>query len=159
MRPVREGESQEHPGHRALRAGRESVAGEWYAITTRGAIEDLRPVARVVIDEARRLEGEGYIRLHVIVVMPDHCHMMFELLGPSSLPRVMQLIKGRSSRTANQALSRKGPLWMEAYYEHLIHDGRDAHEQWWYFVQNPVREGLADRWDDYAHTYTGQHAI
>ena len=115
-------------------------------------------MTRLIIDEARRLEDEGRIRLHV-VVMPDHCHMILELLGSAGLPQVRQLLKGRSSRIANQALNRTGPLWMEAYYEHLIHDGRDAREQWWYVVQNPVREGLADKWEEYPHIHTGRHVI
>ena len=140
------------PGHKALRIGRESVHYEWYAATVCANGVDLVPAAPAIIDAARALADEKLIALHCIVVLADHCHLMFSLSGGKTLAEVMQRFKGRSSRLANRALGRRGPLWQPAYYEHLIRDPEDAYSHWWYIVQNPVRRGLVERWQDYPWT-------
>jgi len=140
------------PGHEALRAGRESVPHEWYAVTVCANGVGLVRVARVIIGVAQQLAVEGLITLHCVVILPDHCHLMFSLSGDKTLSEVMRLFKGRSSRLANRTLRRAGPLWQSAYYEHLIRDPGDAYSQWWYIVQNPVRRGLVEQWHDYPWT-------
>ena len=142
------------PGYRALRAGRQSVPAEWYVVTTCSAGLDLRPAASIIIEQARALEAEGLIKLYTIVVMPDHCHLVFELNTGPELARVMQLLKGRSSRAANRRLQRRGPLWQDGFHEHLLHSPREAYAAWWYVLANPVRRGLVARWEDHPHTYT-----
>ncbi|MGZ4809310.1 MAG: transposase [Thermoanaerobaculia bacterium] len=52
------------------------------------------------------------------IVMPDHVHAVLQPLSdhkglPHSLQRIFQLIKGRTSRFINQALSRKGTVWQD----------------------------------------------
>ncbi len=141
------------PGHRALRAGRESVAGEWYAVSAGSAGFDLRLVAQEIIAVARALEAEGLIDLCCIVVMPTHCHLLFELREACDLAGAMKRLKGRSSREANAALGRRGPLWRAAYHDHLVRTEDDARAQWWYIIENPVRAGLVDEADQYPHTY------
>jgi putative transposase len=142
------------PGHRALRVGRQSVEGEWYAITTSGRGLDLRLAGSVVIEQARRLEAEGLVALYTIVVMPDHCHLVFELKGSATLGRVIQLLKGRSARAANVSLARRGSVWCAGYHERLLRCADEAYAAWWYVLNNPVRRGLVERWEDYPFTYT-----
>jgi len=144
----------EGPGHQALRGARASEAGQWYAIATRAAVPDLRPVSSVIIEEGRRLDDEGAIRLHAIVAMPDHIHLLVTLLGDTTLDRAMKLLKGRSSRRANERLQRTGSLWQPAYYDRRLRDPREAYAQWGYILENPIQRGLVDDWRDYPHCFT-----
>ncbi len=144
------------PGHRSLRAGRESVAGEWYAITTRAAGFDLRRVGKEIIAVAQEIETEGFIDLYCIVVMPDHCHLLFALRDGADLGGVMMRFKGRAPRRANETLSREGVLWQRAYYDRLLRSEDEARAQHWYLLDNPVRRGLADTVDAYPWTHSRQ---
>ena len=100
------GSSERRPGHRALRAGRESVEGEWYAVTACGAGVDLTWAAPSIIATARGLDAEGAIELHCVVVMPDHCHLMLTLGEGRELSEVMRLFKGRGLTRQIDSLSR-----------------------------------------------------
>jgi putative transposase len=137
-----------------LRAGRQSVPSEWYAVTTCSVWPDLRPAGDKIIAEARRLEDEDLVELYAVVAMPDHVHLLFALLGEVTLGRVMKLFKGRSSRAANKVLGGSGSLWQRAYYDHLIRGRDESYAHWWYILQNPVRRNLVEEWEDYPHTYT-----
>ena len=142
------------PGHRALRGGRASGTGHWYAVTTRAVVRDLRPVSACIIDEGKRLDAEEVIQLHALVVMPDHTHILLALLGDTTLERAVKLLKGRSSRRVNGLLGRSGALWQPAYYDRRLRSPDEAYAQWGYILENPVRRGLVGDWHDYPHCFT-----
>jgi REP element-mobilizing transposase RayT len=130
------------------------VEGETYGVTTCGAGLDLRLAGPEITGQARQLDTEGYVVLYTIVVMPDHCHMVFRLQGDATLDGVMQLLKGRSARAANQRLGRRGSMWRRAFFEHLMHSPDETYHAWWYTLNNPVRRGLVENWEEYPFTYT-----
>ena len=130
------------------------MAGEWYAITTCSRGVDLRPGASIVIETAKALDEEGLVALFAVVVMPDHCHLVFELRDGATLADVMQLLKGRSSHAINRVMGRRGALWQRGFYEHLVRSPDEGYAAWWYVLNNPVRRGWVTRWEDYPHTYT-----
>ncbi len=94
------------------------------------------------------------IRLHLVVVMPDHVHMLFTPVEVCagrwpSLPWLMQSIKSFSSREVNRLRGRSGRLWQDEYRDEIIRDREEFYAKLEYTGLNPVRAGLVGRWLDY----------
>jgi putative transposase len=96
------------------------------------------------------------IKLHVhgMVVMPDHVHMVFTPLKDRegqafSLAEIMNGIKGASAHTINKALNRKGPVWQDESFDHILRSDEKIREKVEYICQNPVIKGLAAKEDEY----------
>jgi REP element-mobilizing transposase RayT len=91
----------------------------------------------------------------VAVVMPDHVHMIFTPLidydGMEifSLARIMDAIKGSSAHKINKALGRKGRVWQPESFDHVLRSSENLDAKIQYLLDNPVRGGLACRWDEY----------
>jgi putative transposase len=91
--------------------------------------------------------------LFAFVVMPDHLHLLLRIGEATTLARVMQKIKGRSSRHLNQSLGAGGSLWQKGYYEHGIRNELDFNEKLTYIVHNPVKAGLAAAVGEYPYCF------
>jgi putative transposase len=93
--------------------------------------------------------------LHVVVVMPDHVHLIFTPLVDHqgmevfSLAKIMDAIKGASAHKINRALGRRGRVWQAESFAHVLRssEGLDAKVQ--HLIENPVRPGLAQEWSQY----------
>jgi REP element-mobilizing transposase RayT len=89
------------------------------------------------------------IELDAAVVMPDHVHAIFRILGTCDLSYVLQRIKGRSAREINRALNREGPVWLDESFDHIVRHEAELQEKIEYIKQNPVKRGLVPRSEDY----------
>ena len=156
--PVR---SDETPRDRSLRMGRRlfELADEALdqSLSLRGSprwLEDER-VARMMCDSLRFWDGVRY-SLHRYVVMPNHVHLLMEPLlkdeavpcadgGPGPrwpLAKIMQGLKGYTSREANRLLGRHGAFWQDESFDHWVRDEADYHRVRAYIDLNPVVAGL-----------------
>jgi len=147
-----------------------------YRRTLPHILKDNRPVfitfgtfkRRELPTEARQLvldcclrERGATIDLHALVVMPTHVHLLFTALRNAegwlvSLPQVMRLIKGRSAHFLNQLLDRRGPVWQEESFDHVLRSNESLSEKVNYICQNPVRAGLVGREVDYRWLWRGE---
>ncbi len=93
--------------------------------------------------------GERYT-LDAYVIMPDHVHVLLNPLAGWSLARVLQGIKGFSSRQINRNLGRKGAFWQDESFEHLVRNEQDWLDKFNYIHNNPVTAGLVNRPEDYS---------
>src|SRR5208283_5396128 len=96
-----------------------SVSGATYFVTFRSGVF-LPPSARDLIVTVIRGFTLEYIDLDAGVVMPDHVHLILRPLKNEKLGRVLHLIKGRSARQVNRLLTRRGRLWMDESFDHII---------------------------------------
>jgi REP element-mobilizing transposase RayT len=99
-------------------------------------------------------ERGATIDLHAVVVMPTHAHLLFSPLRNAEgwlvcLPQVMRLIKGRSAHFINRLLDRRGPVWQEESFDHVLRSNESLNEKVNYICQNPVRAGLVGGEKDY----------
>ncbi len=75
--------------------------------------------------------------------MPDHVHLVFTPLaddnGPLSLPEIFQKAKSESAHRINRLLQRKGHVWQDESFDHVLRreEGIDAKLD--YMRLNPVR--------------------
>ncbi len=104
------------------------------------ALKDLR-AARIVEDAVLYSDGERY-RLLAWVVMPNHVHMLLEMIDGHSLSRIMQSLKVRTARECNRVLGRSGRFWEPEYYDRYIRNERHLMNAMRYIHQNPVAAGL-----------------
>jgi putative transposase len=119
-------------------------------------------VANAVAMSLQKLDGEAY-RLDSYSVMSNHVHVVFkpflsendlrEVLNedgrPSftsehpSLSRIMQSVKGGSSRECNRILSRAGQFWEHESFDHVVREGK-FYQTIKYVLNNPVKAGLVN---------------
>ncbi len=94
------------------------------------------------------------IRLHAVVIMPDHVHLLFQPLRdhdgwPIPLVTILQCMKGVTAHRINKLLHLSGPVWEEESFDHVLRSDESLKEKCEYLRQNPVRKGLFARPDEY----------
>jgi REP element-mobilizing transposase RayT len=94
------------------------------------------------------------IRIHAVVIMPDHAHLLFTAIRDAkgwtfALPEILRAIKGSSARSINRLSGRTGPVWQDESFDHVLRGDESLRETIEYIRQNPVREGLVERPEDY----------
>ncbi len=65
----------------------------------------------------------------------------------------MHMLKGYSAHEANGVLKRQGKFWQAESYDHFVRDGAELERIIYYVVNNPVKAGLVDDWDQWPWTY------
>jgi len=140
-------------GQKQLRKGRFSNRGCLYFITTscfnRQRIFIEKNVVQIVFDTIDWLENKGYIDCYFVILMPDHMHLIFQLLGEKTLSEVMKSLKGYTGRKIKEYLRLETKVWQEQYYDHQIRKNEDFIEIMKYCLYNPVRAGLVETPFDY----------
>ena len=98
-------------------------------------------------------DGKDY-QLICYTIMPNHIHLIFELLPENrGISKIMQSIKRISAMESNKILKRKGSFWQDESYDHLVRDDVELYFLIKYVLMNPVAAGLTKEWDKWKHTY------
>jgi REP element-mobilizing transposase RayT len=92
--------------------------------------------------------------MHVVVVMPDHVHLLFSPLQDDAdeyygLAEIMGGIKGASAHSINKLLARRGPVWQDESFDRVLRNDENVRHKAEYIFDNPVRKGLVASADDY----------
>jgi tetratricopeptide (TPR) repeat protein len=95
-------------------------------------------IARIVADAIRHFDGDRY-ELAAWCLMPNHVHLIIKPRAGHQLGDIIRGIKTFSANQANKLLSRTGAFWMEEYYDHIIRDMDDFHNQLAYLKRNPAK--------------------
>jgi putative transposase len=103
--------------------------------------------ALLFLETLQHYRREGHYKLYDFVVMPDHVHL---LLTPQeiTLERTVQLIKGGFSRK----IGSKFPVWQRGFTDKRMRDREDFMTHRTYIHQNPVRDRLCQRPEDYPYS-------
>ena len=111
-----------------------------------GFIKDSKAIlnqnGEIVKEELMKTEKvRKAINIDAFVIMPNHVHVIFELLeNMTALPNIIRGFKTFSSRRINNLRRQTGsPLWQRNYYEHIIRDEEDLMRVREYIVQNPLK--------------------
>jgi putative transposase len=137
-----------HPqkGHKNLREGRFSDINSLYFITINAV--DRRPFLSLpvlfsaVLESLANLHERQIIEPLCFVALPEHIHLVFQLLQ-TSLAKVISPLKSYSALRTNAALGRSGPVWARQYFEHRIRSNESLNQIIDYCRNNPVRRELA----------------
>lgn len=100
-----------------------------------------QPVAQLIQDSLEYFNGERY-QLHTQCVMPNHVHVVFELLEGYSLEKTLHSWKSYTATKANKLLNRSGIFWQKEYFDHLIRNEVSFERIVKYVLENPKKAGL-----------------
>ena len=143
---------QKHIHGKSLRIGRFSQVGHSYLVTC--VTQDRQPVftdfyiARMLVNELRRLHESETVLSFAWVIMPDHLHWLFQLRS-GSLATVAQAVKGRSAFEVNKVCGSKTLTWQRGYHDHAARAEEDLVKIARYVIANPIRAGLVETAGDY----------
>jgi putative transposase len=142
-----------HSAH--LRAFRRMAGGGTFLVTK--CLEPRRPllvddaavaVAETICHEARR----GRMLLAAFVVMPDHWHAVIGILPADSLSKRMGVISKWVSQKMERSLASTGVRLQDGYHDMRIRSSKQFSFSVDYARDNPVRDQLVERADDWPHS-------
>lgn len=88
--------------------------------------------------------------VHVLVTI-HHEHRPFHL--------TLKSLKGYSARKANEVLNRTGqPFWQSESYDHVVRDAAAFNRIVAYILNNPVKAGFIESWEDWPHSYWAENS-
>jgi len=106
--------------------------------------------ARAVVTSAFRFAvANERILLAAFVVMPDHWHGLFGLLGDWTLPRFMHGFMSFVGGTTAGTLKRWQTAWEDGYYDTKVKSLKQFDYVRDYIHQNPERKGLVQKAEDW----------
>jgi putative transposase len=80
--------------------------------------------------------------------MPDHVHLLAQgLTADASVRRFVHQAKQRSGYEFSRRFGQK--LWQPSWYDHVLREDDETPVVVSYVLQNPVRAGLVERFEDY----------
>ena len=97
--------------------------------------------AAIIANALQHFEGQR-TRLHAWVIMPNHVHVLTEILEGYSLPDLMESWKGYMARAINAHLGRSGTLWQKGYHDRLIRNWDHFRNVVRYIRDNPKKAAL-----------------
>lgn len=132
-------------------------------------------VAQIVKDAMHYYDKKVY-DLICYTVMSNHVHQVFTPIVDRDLSRqdrptddgsvdinvdlqfpvvtnILRLIKGRTSRECNKILNRSGTFWQHESYDHVVRDDKKLIRVVNYVLNNPVKAGLCEKWEDWKWNY------
>lgn len=113
----------------------------------------IRECAAIVKNCFHYSDGLDY-KLICYCIMPNHFHLVFELLeNNKGISKIMQSIKRISGKKCNIFLNRVGAFWQNESFDRCIRDEKELYFVIRYVLLNPVNAGLVENWRDWEHTY------
>jgi REP element-mobilizing transposase RayT len=114
-------------------------------------------LGRIVVQTMRYHELAGNAETLACVVMPDHVHWLFSLMGQTTLAQLVGSVKGYSANRIQKIRRERGeiidpvqPLWQEGYHDHALRQEEDVKSVARYIIGNPLRAGLVENIGDYS---------
>lgn len=97
--------------------------------------------ARSAVEALYFIQERHPFFLYGFVIMPDHCHLLVNVVAESGISPFMRDYKRRVS-----FLIGKGPIWQSRFH---LEFPKDCSATLTYIHQNPLRKGLCTRAEDY----------
>jgi REP element-mobilizing transposase RayT len=93
--------------------------------------------------------------LRVAVVMPDHVRMIMVPRVDEkeqrmwTMPEILDAVKGASAHLINKALGRRGLVWQQESFDHVLRSSESLDAKIQFVLDNPVRRGLVANSGEY----------
>ena len=115
------------------------------------------PEVASIVKEALHYRDGSQFTLYAFCIMPNHihiaCHTGVRDSSPMPIIDLLANFKWYTALKCNKVLHRSGAFWLQEGYDHVIRSGPELHQTVRYIVFNPVKAGLARRWQDWRWTY------
>ncbi len=146
-KPISTGKANPHSS--ALRKHRFSIPGHLYHLVKcldtglRRQVDLTDPAyAEIIINALFHQRDRNGCRLFAFVVMPDHVHWLLALPETGTLTNLARILFNWCAIQINRQLGRKGSLWQDGYYDHLVCENETLSGLIRYIEANPVRKEL-----------------
>jgi REP-associated tyrosine transposase len=73
--------------------------------------------------------------------------------GVYDLAEIIHSIKSFSAHQINRLRDSRGSIWQDERYDRIMRDEAEFLEKWQYIMNNPLKNELAQRWEDYPWLY------
>jgi REP element-mobilizing transposase RayT len=111
-----------------------------------------------VQDALLHFDGERY-QLLAWCLMPNHVHVVIEMLDAHSLSDIVRSWKTFTARLANVSLGRSGPFWHADYFDRYMRDEQHFSQTVEYVENNPVKAGLVQTPADWTWSSARSRAL
>ena len=121
--------------------------------------EVLAPEERTITMESLHYWDGRKLTLYAAVIMPDHVHALAQPLPlPQSgavydLAEIIHSVKSFSVHKINRLRGGRGSLWQDERFDRIVRDEAEFLEKWQYIMNNPLKQELVQRWEDYPWLY------
>jgi putative transposase len=114
-------------------------------------------VAKLVVESLHHWDQKRY-DLDCFTVISNHGHAVFTPLESEpglyfALSTIMHSIKRHIAFEANKVLGRNGRFWQPESYDHVVRDEAELQRIRRYVLENPVKAGLVENWQDWPWSY------
>jgi REP element-mobilizing transposase RayT len=99
------------------------------------------PAAAVVEETLRKFDGERY-QLGSYVIMPNHLHVIVAPFAGHELAAILHSWKSYTAHEINKQRGRRGALWQDESFDHLIRNESELAKYERYVEDNPAKAGL-----------------
>ncbi len=114
-------------------------------------------IAEIVAEAMHFRDGKVY-DLDAFCIMSNHSHAVFTPLAKEdgtyhALQKIMHSLKRHTARAGNKVLGREGAFWQHESYDHVVRNRREWERIVAYVLNNPLKAGLVEKWEDWPWTY------
>ncbi|MDD4223245.1 MAG: transposase [Candidatus Cloacimonetes bacterium] len=114
-------------------------------------------IAQILMSKILEHQDDSY-HVKALCIMPNHVHVLMIPYCVSAdlrnhVSNILKKWKGSTARSINLTLNRTGQLWVRESYDHITRSAAEEARIIDYIIQNPVKAGLVERWNDWQHTW------
>jgi putative transposase len=108
-----------------------------------------KEIADVLFETARRYHESERWYLELLLLMPDHLHLLIAISGEDVLSNLIGDFKRITSRIAKLK-------WQRTFFDHRLRHDESESEKYDYIRENPVRAGLVREADEWPYFFVGE---
>lgn len=112
------------------------------------------------VQNALHYHDEQRYDLYCYTIMPNHVHLIFRHIGSSQnsandypVTEILHSIKSYTALECNNILGRRGAFWQSESFDRVIRNRSELENKILYVLNNPVKAGLVDHWQDWVYSY------
>jgi len=118
-------------------------------------------LGQIVLQSWLHLSAQKEITLYAVVVMGNHVHVLlrgFLNQKPKQIGKLIQRHKSFTTKAIRAIDNSIEKVWDYNFYDRYVREGT-----FWrvldYIVQNPVKAGMVERWDEWPLTYVDRRCL
>ncbi len=137
--------------------------------------------AKLALQALKFIQDKNWINLSEYVILPDHLHLLFEIISNKNVSQIMHSFKsyiaqeifkrrliqdsqgrdalamGKSINGASRPRRFMARIWQPSFYDHIIRDERDLEMHVNYIHFNPVKHEYVSRPEDWPWSSYHKH--
>ena len=103
-------------------------------------------IAEHLFEAVQFRQARGNWHVHLLVLMPDHLHMLVSFPSDEGMKKVVANFKEITAK-------KTGLLWQQNFFDHRLRSDESFDEKAHYIRMNPARKGLVSRTEDWRYAW------